>query len=185
MLSTGGNPVPGTWTTLFNSGDYSRLVFTPGTNLTASTMYTVTYNSQLLNEAENPLVNPGSIVFTTGTTTDITHGSVTFTDPQYNETGVGTNIDPSFDLNKIVDPITVDDLNAFIQNYNTGKTIAGAATVSADRMHVTITPSAALQPGTYYYAFLGSGHQFQDLAGNYLNGTTLFFTISTRVTHIL
>ncbi len=138
-------------------------------------MYTVTYNSQLLDEAENPLVNPGSIVFTTGTTTDITHGSVTFTDPQYNETGVGTNIDPSFDLNKIVDPITVDSADAYILNANTGKTISSTATVSADRMSVTITPNAPLQPNTVYFAYLGYGHQFNDIAGNYFNASNTYF----------
>ncbi|HKV80417.1 MAG TPA: Ig-like domain-containing protein [Candidatus Sulfotelmatobacter sp.] len=178
VVSTGGTPVPGTWAPMFGS-DFARIVFTPGTTLTAGVQYTVTYNSQLLDVAENPLVNPGSIVFTTGTATDTTAGTVTSTDPVFNETNVGTNIQPTFDLDKIIDPISVDSGDAFIQNGNTGKTIPSTVTVSADRMHVTITPNSPLQGGTQYYAYFGYGHQSFDLAGNAIGATYTYFLTGT------
>ena len=122
------------------------------------------------------LVNPGSFSFTTGTATDATHGSVTSTNPQFSEVGVGTNIAPSFYLSKIVDPITVTTANVYLTNSNTGKLIAGTVSVSSDRRHVTFTPTQPLQPGTYYYIYFGSGSNALDLAGNYITSTYVYFT---------
>ena len=173
QVTTGTTPVPGTTT---YSPDYTILTFTPGTNLAASTSYTVTYSNQILDQAGNALINPGSFSFTTGTATDVNHGSVTATNPQYSEVGVGTNIAPSFYLSKIVDPITVTTANVFLTNANTGKLMAGTVSVSSDRRHVTFTPSQALQSGTYYYIYFDAGSNALDLAGNYITSTYVYFT---------
>ena len=175
ILSTGGNAVPGTYAPLF-SNDYTRIVFTPGTALTAGASYTVGYTTQLTDVVGNPLVNPGSFSFTAGTAADTTHGSVTATNPQYGETGIGTNVTPTFHLNKILDPISVETSNSYIYDANTGKLFPSTVTVSADRLSATITPSEGLQPGTTYYLYLCAGPNCYDLAGNYFNSSFLYFT---------
>jgi hypothetical protein len=175
-VSTGGTAIPGTYATMFNNNDYTRVVFTPLPNLTAMTTYTVTYGTELTDDVGNPLVNPGSFSFTTGTATDTTNGSVMGTDPQYAETNIGTNVTPTFYLSKIADPISIDSGTVYMVNANTGKLIASTVAVSADRMHVTMTPSAPLQPGTTYYEYKGYGHQYFDLAGNPFSSAFLYFT---------
>jgi hypothetical protein len=174
-VSTGGAAIPGTYAPMFTN-DYTRIVFTPGTALTASAAYTVNYTAQLTDVVGNALVNPGSFSFTAGTAADTTHGSVTATNPQYAETGIGTNVAPTFYLNKILDPISVETANSYIYDANTGKLFASTVTVSADRLSATITPSEALQPGTTYYLQLCAGPNCYDLAGNYFNSSFLYFT---------
>ena len=49
-VTTGTTAVPGTTT---YSPDYTIATFTPGTNLTASTSYTVSYSNQILDQAGN------------------------------------------------------------------------------------------------------------------------------------
>ena len=174
-VSTGGTAVPGTYAPMY-SNDYTRIVFTPGTTLTSSTSYTVSYTTQLTDVVGNPLLNPGSFNFTTGTATDTTSGLVSSTDPQYNEFGIGTNVAPIHYLSKLVDPISVSAVNAYITDGNTGKLIAGTVGVSLDRKHVTITPVLPLQPGTQYYVRLGYGQTYYDLAGNPMQASFFIFT---------
>ncbi len=67
QVTTGSTPVLGTFT---YSPDYTIATFTPGTNLAATTSYTVSYSNQILDQAGNALVNPGSFTFSTDTSTD-------------------------------------------------------------------------------------------------------------------
>ncbi len=182
-VSTGGTAIPGTFTTMFTN-DYTRIVFKPGSTLTASTVYTVDYTTQLTDLVGNPLVNPNSFSFTTGTATDTVTGTVTSTDPPiYGQTGIGTNVTPMFNLSKIIDPISVSSVNAYITDNTTGRLVPSTVSVSTNRQQVTITPVTPLQPGTAYVAYLGYNAGYFDLAGNNVSATYLyFFTAGSAIT---
>ncbi len=179
QLLQGGIPVSVN-ATLSASGLLVSL--TPNALLLPNTPFTISV-SGVQDYAGHTQSGTYTSTFTTGPTIDLVHGTVTSTDPLYGETGVGTNIAPTFNLSKKVNPITIDSGNAYIQDQNTGRTIPSTASVSADRMTVTITPNAALQPNTYYIAYLGYGHSFYDIAGNYFNASyTYFVTAATADT---
>ena len=78
-VSTGGNPVAGTFTVEQQSHGTARawgpgtiLYFTPTTPLAASTTYTVAWGAPLADTAGNA-VTPGSFTFTTGSGADTAH----------------------------------------------------------------------------------------------------------------
>ena len=171
-ISSGGTTIPGTFSAA-PATDYTQVTFVPGSTLSASTTYTVTYTSALQDGAGNGLVNPGSFNFTTGTSTLTTYGSTTSGNPYNQESGVGTNVTPTFYFNRIVDPITITTSNFRLVDNNTGYTVPVTVSVAGDRLSATITPLNPLQPGTLYYYSLAGG--FLDLAGNYMYGNTFYF----------
>ena len=147
--------------------------------LTASTTYTVTYTSAITDYEGNPLTNPGSFSFTTGTAADTTTPAVTFADPPTGTYGVGLNVTPHLTFNEPVNELTIPA--ALTLYYGDSNLIVPAAvTVSANRLSATVTPSAQLLPNTYYYLYLCG---YTDIAGN--NGSCFeatFWTGTSAVT---
>ncbi|HSZ60871.1 MAG TPA: Ig-like domain-containing protein [Terriglobales bacterium] len=175
-MEAGGNPVPGNFTYSVND---QTVTFTPVNPLTATTTYTVAYTAQITDYAGNPLTNPGSFSFTTGTAGDTTTPQVTLVNPPNGQSGVGLNVTPHLTFNEPVDGTTI--AGALTLYYGDSNVIVSAAvTVSANRLEATITPTAQLLPSTYYYLYLCG---YTDIAGN--NGDcfeSTFYTGNSAVT---
>jgi methionine-rich copper-binding protein CopC len=176
-MEAGGNTVPGNFT--YSTNDQT-VTFTPVSPLTASTTYTVGYTNEITDYEGNPLTNPGSFSFTTGTAGDTTTPAVTNVDPPTGTFGVGLNVIPHLTFNEPVDGTTIPA--ALTLYYGDNNVIVPATvTVAANRLSATITPSAQLLPSTYYYVYLCG---YTDIAGN--NGScfsSTFYTGNNAVTN--
>jgi len=177
MLS-GANAVAGNFT---YSVDDRTVIFTPTSSLSPNTTYTVGYTGQITDQGGNPLNNPGSFSFTTGTASDTTVPSVTQVDPPNGTFGVGLNVTPRVSFNEAVDGATLP-LALSLVYADTGVAIPATVTVSANRLVATITPIAPLLPNTAYNISL-PGSTYTDIAGNPGSGSlTSFFTGTTAYT---
>jgi hypothetical protein len=177
MLS-GANAVAGNFS---YSVDDRTVIFTPTSSLAPNTTYTVAYTGQITDQGGNPLNNPGSFSFTTGSTSDTTAPSVTQVDPPNGTFGVGLNVTPRVSFSGAVDGATL--LSALSLVYtDSGVTIPATITVSANRLTATITPSASLLPNTAYNISL-PGSTYTDIAGNPGSGSiTSFYTGTSSYT---
>jgi hypothetical protein len=175
-LEAGGNAVPGNFT--YSAND-ETITYTPVSPLTASTTYTVSYTDQITDYEGNPLSNPGSYTFTTGTTADTTTPAVTFVNPPNGVFGVGLNVTPQVTFSEPIDEITVTaGLTLYYQDSSV--IVPATVTVSANRLLATITPSAPLLPNTYYLVYLCTYSDIAGNAGSCFEST--FFTGTTAVT---
>jgi len=160
-MQSGGNAVLGNFA--YSSND-ETVTFTPVNPLSASATYTVSYNSQITDTAGNPLTNPGSFNFTTGTSAD-TNTPSAVVDPLNGTFGVGLNVMPYVTFSEPVNELTVP--KAFVLYYGAPYyyylPVPGTVTVSADRMSATFAPSAQLLPNTEYSLNLCG---YTDIAGN-------------------
>jgi hypothetical protein len=160
--SQGGVPVAGTAT--FDT-TYQIYTLTPASPLPASSAFKVAWNSQVLDTAGDPLTGPGSLTFSTMAGPDNTYPAVVATDPPSGQTNAGTNIKPHIQFSKPIDAIALNANNFYLVNQNTGHQVRAAIGVSSDRMTLSLTPKAALQPNTSYYCYL-QGYAYFDLSGN-------------------
>ncbi|MGA9977890.1 MAG: Ig-like domain-containing protein [Candidatus Sulfotelmatobacter sp.] len=179
-VSTGGNPVTGTysWNSAPNCcswGPGTVVTFTPSAPLAAGTTYTVNYSSPLADTAGNALL-PGSFSFNTGSGPDtVTNNPAT----NFNGlTNVGTNFKPTVTYSKPVNPIDIystwDAGTLLLYNADSGKYVAGTVTVAPNGLSASFTPSIPLLPDTYYYLHQAGGNY--DADGNTLNGLNSYFT---------
>ena len=161
-MTTGGTAVTGTFS--YSAND-ETVTFTPASPLAASTTYTVSYSAQIADTVGNPLTNPGSFTFTTGTSAVTTGPTVTVADPANGTYNVGLNVTPHITFSEPVNELAFPNaLVLFYQDYYQGyATIPGTVTVAANRLSATFTPSAALQPNTQYQLYLCG---YTDIAGN-------------------
>jgi hypothetical protein len=182
-VSTGGNPVAGTYS--WNANPYccgsgwaqpgTVLTFTPTVALAASSTYTVAWNNTLTDTAGNPAV-PGSFTLTTGAGPDTVTNN---TGSNFNGlTNVGTNFAPTVTYSKPINPIDIwggwNSGTLELWNNDSGKYIEGAVTVAPNGMSATFTPTVPLLPNTYYRLYQAWG--YYDADGNYLNGINAYFT---------
>ena len=171
QTGTPGVAVNGTYS--FSAGN-TIVTFTPTGNWSASTTYTVLYTGVLTDSSGNPLTNPGSLTFTTGTASDPGPGpSAVSWNPGTSETNVGINVTPSFRFSKPVNPVSVNSGNFLIVNNNTGIAVPSTIAFSADRMTGTLTPASPLATFTQYYFQV---YSYSDLAGNTGTTQTVYFT---------
>jgi hypothetical protein len=169
-MTTGSNPVAGVFS--YSAND-QIVTFTPSSPLAASTTYTVNYNAQITDNIGNPLTNPGSFSFTTGTSSDTTSPAVTVADPPTGTFNVGLNVTPHITFSEPVNGLTIP--SAFNLYYeNNAPRIPATVTVAANRLSATITPTAPLQPNTYYGWYLCG---YTNIAGN--NGNCFGAAFST------
>ena len=187
VVSTGGNPVPGTF--MWNSNPYGSnppgwgpgtvLFFTPTAPLAANTTYTVNWDAPLA-DTEGNAVTPGSFTFTTGSGPDTTTNFQS-SDIAYNQTNVGTNVAPVMFYSKPVNPININTSTLQLFDNDGGKYINGIVTVAPNGLSATFTPTVPLLPDTYY-RFYQSGGWYdadgytQNGTGAYLNGLNTYFT---------
>ena len=171
VKNPGSTSVPGTWS---YSTDYTQYTFTPASNLSASTSYTVAFSSTLADSTGHALTNPGSYSFTTGTGSDTSGNSIVSITPVYNST-VATNPVLRFWTAKPINPLTVTQM--YVYNNVTGEYIYGTVTHSADFKMWTLQLPGPLDPSTYYRF---TSYSMYDWAGNCcLSFNQYFYTNTT------
>jgi hypothetical protein len=184
-VSTGGNPVAGTFT--WNSNPYGSggwgpgniLYFTPTAPLAANTTFTVAWGAPLADTAGNSLT-PGSFTFNTGSGPD-TAANYASSDIANGQTNVGTNVAPQVLFSKPVNPININNSTVQMYNADSGKYINGTVTVAPNGLSATFTPTVPLLPDTYYRLYMAWGYydadgNTQNNSGAYLNGMDTYFT---------
>ncbi len=181
-LTTGGNPVA--VTPSFSDAN-QLLTLTPTQPLLlASATYTITITG-VKDTAGNLMTGTVTNTFTTGPTFDLTHPTVSLTDPAGGSVGVGTNVLPRITFTKRLNPITVVTSsnegyngNGSVELYNvaTGQWVPITVSMSSDRMTAIITPNSALTPYTQYEGYIGCSVSYYDVAGNYGTCNVYYFT---------
>ena len=161
--------VPGTFAW---SGDSQALVFTPDSNLTLGTTYTITVGTGASDVAGNTLASAFNFGFTTGGLTDDLAPTVSSNDPLdlASDISVTTTISVTFDeaMN------TAATQNAF----SLSPLAAGSFAWSVGNTVLTFTPASDLAYETLYTATVGTGAT--DLAGNPLGGAPVSFGFTTE-----
>jgi len=136
--------------------------FTPNANLLANTTYTATVTTGAEDLSNNALAADFIWTFKTGTSTDTTRPTVTFTDPVNNDTGVALNKSILADFSETMDPSSVT--SNFTLTGPNNATITG--TVTYVGLQATFDPVGPLAANTLYTATVTTGAE--DLAGNAL-----------------
>ena len=156
-LMEGATPVSGTV-----SYTGVTATFNPFSTLAPYTLQTATITTGARDLAGNALAADFVWSFTTGTTTDTTAPSVSFTVPANAATGVaiGGNIAVAF--SEAMDPLTITTATFTLMQGATPVT----GTVSYAGVTATFNPTGALAPSTTYTATITTGAK--DLAGNAL-----------------
>jgi methionine-rich copper-binding protein CopC len=174
-LSTGGNPVAGTygWNSSPNCcwGPGTLLTFTPTAPLAAGATYTVAWTSAMTDTAGNALT-PGSFTFNTGAGPDTAYN---YSGSYWNgQTNVGTNTQPQVVFSKVINPIDINTGTLLLYNNDSGKYIGGTVTVAPNGLSATFTPTVPLLPDAYYTFYQAGGDY--DADGNYMYGMDAYFT---------
>jgi hypothetical protein len=172
-LKQGSTSVPGVVTYTGTTA-----VFTPSSNLAASTIYTGTITTGAKNIAGNGLVSNNTFSFTTGTAVDIVLPVVNSSDPVNNATAVVINKVIALTFTKAMNPSTINTSTFTLMQGTT----AVSGTVTYYGTTATFTPTNILTAGTVYTATITNGAK--DLSGNALaaNTTWSFTTGSTKAT---
>jgi spore maturation protein SpmB len=172
-VTIGGARVLGTYT--FEDGG-RRVTFQPAQPLLQATVYTVSYTAALKNLSGEPLENPGSFSFTTGTGVDAGAPFVSLVIPSQSSTGVGRNVRPRVVFSEPINPITVTRDSVRLVDATTGQIIVAVVALAADRQTVTLTPAMPLAPHTPYSLFIAWYAGVLDVAGNGSFGAITSFT---------
>src|SRR6185503_13998543 len=163
----------------FTFSDTNRIVtFEPSAPLAPETVYMATYTADLKDSAGNPLLNPGTFSFKSGTATDLVAPFVTEIIPANGARRIGRNMAPRVAFSEAINPITVSRETLRLVDASTGQLIRATVTVAADRRSATLRPAAPLQPDTTYFVGLAS-FSFADTAGNLNFGLFTSFTTGT------
>ena len=140
QITTGGNPVSGSWSYYSPSGDIMGAYFYPTNPLAPNTTYTVTV-SGLLDYAGNAFNSPTS-TFTTGPMPEYNSPNVTL-DFASGATGIATNASFTCRYSEAMDPSTITSSGLFVWSEVDNAPVPATITVSADWMSATITPTCA------------------------------------------
>jgi hypothetical protein len=174
-ITTGGNPIPGTWSYNYSGSSVIGANFYPVNPLPASTpptqtQITVSING-LLDYAGNSFSEP-TAKFTTAATPDYSTPTVTLDFP-WGQSGIATNASFNCRYSEAMDPSSVNSGSTYIYSDVTYANIPFTYTWSADLMTVTMTPTTPLFANSgYYYDCYGG----IDLTGNGTNGNSVYFT---------
>jgi large repetitive protein len=156
--------------------DYTTLVFTPSPNLSPSITYNVAV-AGVEDASGNPLQPFAGSTFTTAAsaTPDTTQGTVTIT-PTGSNVPVNSNV--VFQLNKAVNPLTVNSLSMRVYDNTAGKDYPGAIVVSANLKTLTYTPTVSFPANHQICTWDYNGAYLYDLAGNAFQAVGICFTTS-------
>ena len=148
--------------------------FTPGADLAASSVYTLTVTSAI-RDANNAPVDGGATTFTTAAATSAPN--VTATSPLNGAVSVptGTNVTATFD--RALDPSTVTGANVTLKP-DGGAAVAASVSYDATARRITLDPLADLTDGAHYTFTLTTGIRSSTgtpLAAQVTSG----FTVST------
>ena len=160
LTGPGATPVAGavTYAAASNSA-----VFTPASNLAASTLFTITITTGAKDLAGNALAANFVCTFTTGPAADIIPPTVILTNPTCGAVGVAVNQAFSATFSEAMDPTTINT-STFTLTGPGATAVAGTVTYNAGSMIATFTPTANLAANTTFTATITTG--VRDLAGN-------------------
>ncbi|WP_188151877.1 ice-binding family protein [Teredinibacter waterburyi] len=151
-------------------------IFTPGSALTPSTLYTVTLTMEVTNSVGTALAEDYVWSFTSGVAVDVTPPTESSKNPADAVTGFELNGSVSANFSEALDPTTVDESTFMLSESN----IQIAGTVSYDNQVATFTPDSNLTASTTYTATLTTG--ITDLSGNALAANVVWsFTTGSSV----
>jgi hypothetical protein len=175
QITTGGNPIPGTWSFSYVSGtnDSTGAYFSPVNPLPPSSPISVSV-SGVLDYAGNTFTTATSN-FTTAALPDYTTPTATLDFP-YGQGGIATNASFTCHYSEPMDPSSVNPSNTYIYSYVAGGNNYGTDpwtyTWSTDLTSVTMTPTTPLFANSQYYYYCGGAI---DLTGNGMNATDAVF----------
>jgi hypothetical protein len=145
--------------------------FTPTASLAPNVVFTATLSTGVKNASGMALASAYSWSFTSGATPDVTHPTVTLTDPANSAVGVATSHTVVVTFSESMDAATLTGTTVLLKQGVTA--VAGVVTKTATT--ATFTPTASLSGNTVYTATVTTGAK--DMAGNALAAEkTISFT---------
>ena len=148
-----------------------RVTFTSAAALLPSTNHSVELSTEVTDLVGNPLDNPGSFSFDTGTLGDIARPRVDLFTPLNNASGVPTNVVAQIQFDEPINPVTVTPDTFFIEDRIVAQRVAGAVAVAPNGLSATFTPDNELMANTNYRVRTFSS--IHDRAGNRLTSTSV------------
>jgi len=140
-------------------------VFTPASNLAASTTYTATITTGSKDLAGNALASDFTWSWTTGAAPDTTAPTVTGTVNAGGATNVAINTRPGVTFSEAMDPLTITSANFVLTETVSGSVVPGA--VSYSGVNAVFVPLVNLANSRGYTITVKSGATgVKDLAGN-------------------
>jgi hypothetical protein len=176
-ITTGGNPIPGTWSYNYSGSDVLGANFTPLNPLPQSSVIQIAA-SNVLDYAGNTFTSfPAQ--FTTAATPDYSTPTAAV-DFSYWQTGVGTNAYFYCRYSEPMDPSSITNSGLYIYTYANGVKFPSTVSLSSDMMTATIAPTSPLAANTQYIYYCNNAI---DLTGNAQSNTSAgFYTGSGTVT---
>jgi hypothetical protein len=177
VITTGGTPIPGSWTYNYSGTSLLGANFYPLNPLPPSSTIQVAV-SNILDYAGNEFSEP-TVQFTTAVQPDYTTPSVAL-DFGNGQTGVGTNASFTCLYSEAMDPSSITPSGTYLYSYVTNAVVPVTYRIAADMMAVTMTPTSPLFTNSEYYYYCTNA---VDLTGNaQSNGSSYFYTGSNAVT---
>jgi hypothetical protein len=160
-VAAGPNPVTGTVT---YDATNKTAIFTPGSNLSYSTLYTATVGTGVKDLAGNPLAANKVWTFTTEGVPDTTAPTVTGNFPADMATEVATSTALTAVFSEALSPASIASPASTFSLKETVGAVPVAGSTSLDGPTATFTPGSALVTGTGYTARISTAAE--DLFGN-------------------
>jgi hypothetical protein len=177
QVTTGGNPIPGTWSFNYVGSDVIGANFSPVNPLPPSSTILVSV-SGLLDYAGNSF-STATAQFTTAALPDFTAATVSFPFPS-GTPGIGTNATFTCRYSKPMDPSSITPTGTYVWSYATNARVPVTYSIAGDMMSATMTPTAPLAANSQFYYACNSAI---DLTGNgQNNGNVGFYTGSGPAT---
>jgi methionine-rich copper-binding protein CopC len=171
QITTGANPIPGTWSYNYSGSDIIGANFSPVNPLPPSSPISVV-TSGLLDYAGNTFT-AASASFTTAALPDYSQPSVAL-DFGGGQTGIGTNASFTCLYSEPMDPSSINSGNTYVYSYVTNARIPVTYAWASDLLAVTMTPTTPLFANSEYNYTCDSAI---DLTGNgQSNGSSYFYT---------
>jgi tetrahydromethanopterin S-methyltransferase subunit B len=155
ILKQGTTPVAGTVTYVGTTA-----TFAPASALAINTTYAGMITTGVKDLAGNAMASAFGWSFTTGSGSDTTAPTVSFTDPASAATGVAVNKKIAATFSEAMDPLTISTASFTLQQGTTP--VAGTVTYAGTT--ATFAPASGLAANTVYTATITTGAR--DLAGN-------------------
>jgi hypothetical protein len=168
-ITTGGNPIPGSWSYSSSGADIYGANFSPVNPLPPSSSIKVVVNG-LLDYAGNLFSEP-TATFMTAATPDYSAPTATL-DFTYWQPGIATNASFNCRYSEAIDPSSVTPSGLYIYSYVTNADVPVHYTFSADMMTVTMTPNSPLLANSQYIYYCNNAI---DLTGNAQNNNSAGF----------
>ena len=167
-------PIPGTAT---RNSDNQTLHFVPAVPLAPNTTYSLHVAANSYSDESGNAAVPFTGSFTTGGTSDFSHGTIGMTSPVSGATNVALNNSITVTLSKPVNRafMTADTFRVFPSN-NGSLQIAGTVSVAPNGLTITFTPISPLAPSTTYWVYVGYYATLYDLVDQSFNSMSGTFT---------